>query len=73
MAEWLGRGLQNLVQRFESASDLSFSEQTTESRLFLFWGDSYEQAPEFPQNKHSQKAITLSKNILFGHNCEAEG
>lgn len=24
MAEWLGRGLQNLVQRFESASDLSF-------------------------------------------------
>jgi hypothetical protein len=22
MAEWLGRGLQNLVQRFESASDL---------------------------------------------------
>jgi hypothetical protein len=24
MAEWLGRGLQNLVQRFESASDLGF-------------------------------------------------
>ena len=24
MAEWLGRGLQNLVQRFESASDLRF-------------------------------------------------
>ena len=23
MAEWLGKGLQNLVQRFESASDLS--------------------------------------------------
>ncbi len=23
MAEWLGRGLQNLVQRFESASDLN--------------------------------------------------
>ena len=23
MAEWLGRGLQNLVQRFESASDLT--------------------------------------------------
>ncbi len=22
MAEWLGRGLQNLLQRFESASDL---------------------------------------------------
>ena len=22
VAEWLGRGLQNLVQRFESASDL---------------------------------------------------
>ena len=25
MAEWLGRGLQNLVQRFESASDLTAS------------------------------------------------
>ena len=24
MAEWLGKGLQNLVQRFESASDLNF-------------------------------------------------
>ena len=24
VAEWLGRGLQNLVQRFESASDLPF-------------------------------------------------
>ena len=24
MAEWLGKGLQNLVQRFESASDLRF-------------------------------------------------
>lgn len=23
MAEWLGKGLQNLVQRFESASDLT--------------------------------------------------
>ena len=22
MAEWLGKGLQNLIQRFESASDL---------------------------------------------------
>ena len=29
MAEWLGKGLQNLVQRFESASDLSKAEQTT--------------------------------------------
>jgi hypothetical protein len=25
VAEWLGRGLQNLVQRFESASDLHIS------------------------------------------------
>ena len=25
MAEWLGRGLQNLVQRFESASDLGIT------------------------------------------------
>ena len=29
MAEWLGKGLQNLVQRFESASDLKYAEQTT--------------------------------------------
>ena len=38
MAEWLGRGLQNLVQRFESASDLEKNaEQTTFlSRLFVF-------------------------------------
>ena len=27
MAEWLGRGLQNLVQRFESASDLQNSDK----------------------------------------------
>ncbi len=25
VAEWLGRGLQNLVQRFKSARDLEFS------------------------------------------------
>ena len=27
MAEWLGRGLQNLLQRFESASDLVFKDK----------------------------------------------
>ena len=34
VAEWLGRGLQNLVQRFESARDLSKS--TYESEYFFF-------------------------------------
>ena len=38
MAEWLGRGLQNLVQRFESASDLQRFRQTTDfyQSFFLF-------------------------------------
>ena len=38
MAEWLGRGLQNLVQRFESASDLQdFDERLNYfSRFFCF-------------------------------------
>ena len=31
MAEWLGKGLQNLVQRFESASDL------TETAFFVLY------------------------------------
>ncbi len=34
MAEWLGRGLQNLVQRFESASDLE-ERLTLVSRFFV--------------------------------------
>ena len=37
MAEWLGRGLQNLVQRFESASDLTNPFYTTVWRGFLFF------------------------------------
>ncbi len=37
MAEWLGRGLQNLVQRFESASDhKNKAEQTTFKSSVLF-------------------------------------
>ena len=38
MAEWLGRGLQNLVQRFESASDLQIlqSRRLTKSSVFLW-------------------------------------
>ena len=37
MAEWLGRGLQNLVQRFESASDLeNCRADDLKSRLFCF-------------------------------------
>ena len=39
MAEWLGRGLQNLVQRFESASDLQkFAEQMTEKSSVFVYG-----------------------------------
>ena len=29
MAEWLGRGLQNLAQQFDSASDLSYYKENT--------------------------------------------
>ncbi len=38
MAEWLGRGLQNLVQRFESASDLQIlqSRRLAKSSVFLW-------------------------------------
>ena len=34
MAEWLGRGLQNLLQRFESAWDLN--KKTSQKRLCFF-------------------------------------
>ena len=34
MAEWLGRGLQNLVQRFESASDLN---AVRDDGVFFMW------------------------------------
>lgn len=41
MAEWLGKGLQNLVQRFESASDLNFKEKVLEviasEDFFFVW------------------------------------
>ena len=48
MAEWLGRGLQNLVQRFESASDLTNPFYTTVWRGFLFF------TPKFtPKVRHS--------------------
>ena len=48
MAEWLGRGLQNLVQRFESASDLKSPFYTTVWRGFLFF------TPKFtPKMRHS--------------------
>ena len=36
MAEWLGRGLQNLVQRFESASDLTKTALEITLTLFFF-------------------------------------
>ncbi len=36
MAEWLGKGLQNLVQRFESASDLTETAlQLSTTRFYL--------------------------------------
>lgn len=37
MAEWLGKGLQNLVQRFESASDLTETVLQISVTLFSFW------------------------------------
>lgn len=37
MAEWLGKGLQNLVQRFESASDLTKTALQVSATLFSFW------------------------------------
>lgn len=37
MAEWLGKGLQNLVQRFESASDLTENSIVGTTMLFSFW------------------------------------
>ena len=39
LAEWLGRGLQNLVQQFESATDLTFDYAigyTLADCIFLF-------------------------------------
>ena len=36
MAEWLGTGLQNLLQRFESASDLTKTALETLLTLFFF-------------------------------------
>ena len=37
MAEWLGRGLQNLLQRFESARDLKgYHPQNRRKAVFLF-------------------------------------
>ena len=36
MAEWLGKGLQNLVQRFESASDLTETALQISVTLFSF-------------------------------------
>ncbi len=37
MAEWQGRGLQNLVQRFESASDLTKTALEITLTLFFFY------------------------------------
>ena len=36
MAEWLGKGLQNLVQRFESASDLTETALQMSATRFSF-------------------------------------
>ena len=38
MAEWLGKGLQNLVQRFESASDLTKTPLQVNCNGVLFFG-----------------------------------
>ena len=36
MAEWLGKGLQNLIQRFESASDLTKTALQASATRFSF-------------------------------------
>ncbi len=44
VAEWLGRGLQNLLQRFESALDLNtaFKPHSRKGNgVFAFWGWGY--------------------------------
>ena len=36
VAEWLGRGLQNLVQRFKSARNLQFLKTPNEASFFVY-------------------------------------
>ena len=56
MAEWLGKGLQNLVQRFESASDLTKPLYKQLWRVFLFF------TPFFTPFYHSNERIQRYKN-----------
>ena len=73
MAEWLGRGLQNLVQRFESASDLQKAEQMTFKSSVLFLWCMGEQGSPAPHKQTPPQRLLLCKNILksFTHlgNC----
>ena len=52
VAEWLGRGLQNLLQQFESARDLLLKDRL--SAVLLSFNTTLEKAPDF------QESITVS-------------
>ena len=62
MAEWLGRGLQNLVQRFESASDLQKSRaDDLKKSSVLFWSFVCEQAHANLPNNTSLAAMLCKR------------
>ena len=57
VAEWLGRGLQNLVQRFESARDLQNEERSLTGAFFYF---------SFPRKPNAPTSIFLVNFFTFG-------
>ena len=65
LAEWLGKALQKLVRRFESATDLSFHFKTT-----IFTRPTFTWLGLFPQKKvtleyHLDCVITTDVNPIF--------
>ena len=63
MAEWLGRGLQNLVQRFESASDLTKTALEITLTLFLFYFLWY-----LLRDREQKSRVKYSYALHFTHN-----
>ena len=62
MAEWLGRGLQNLLQRFESASD-----------LVSYENDKYTMAVTRLKRKDRRNKVVAKREVQFlklGRNIE---
>ena len=58
MAEWLGRGLQNLLHRFESGSDLNKKSLIREYRAFFV-----SSASELAQGRQEYKKIEAEKQL----------